>query len=157
MRCASHPDIETNLKCSKCGKSICPKCVVQTPVGARCQDCAKLRKLPTYNVSAGFYLRAAGAGLVMSVVCGVLWGAIGLFVFFMYLNLLLAPGFGYAIAEIIGFSVNRKRGPGLAVIAGIALVVSYLVSISVPWGFNFRLFDLLSVPLGIAVAVTRLR
>ena len=157
MRCASHPDIETNLKCSKCDKSICPKCMVQTPVDARCQDCAQLRRLPTYNVSAGFYLRAAGTGLVMSVVCGVLWGAIGFFIFFLYLNLLLAPGFGYVIAEVIGFSVNRKRGPGLAVIAGIALVVSYLVSILVPWGLNFRLFDLLAVPLGILVTVTRLR
>ncbi len=93
----------------------------------------------------------------MSVVCGVLWGAIGFFVFFLYLNLLLAPGFGYVIAEVIGFSVNRKRGFGLAVIAGIALVVSYLVSIMVPWGLNFRLFDLLAVPLGTLVTVTRLR
>ena len=76
---------------------------------------------------------------------------------FFYLNLLLAPGVGYAIGEVISLSVNRKRGKGLAVVAGIAMTISYLVSIICPWGFPFRLLDLLSLALGIFVAVTRLR
>ena len=156
MRCAYHPDVETNLRCGKCGKPICPKCMVQTPVGARCPDCAKLYKLPTYRVSTKYYLRAAGTGLGMAIVCGIAWGVVMRFMPF-YLNLLLAPGAGYAIGEVISRSVNRKRGTGLAVIAGSALVVSYLVSMFLPWGLRFGLFDLLALALGIFVAVTRLR
>ena len=76
---------------------------------------------------------------------------------FFYLNLLLAPGAGYAIGEVISLSVNRKRGTGLAVVAGIAVVISYLVGIFCPWGFGFRLLDLLALALGIFVAITRLR
>ena len=98
--------------------------MVQTPVGARCRDCARLYKLPTYNVSPKFYLRAVGAASGMAIVCGVTWWVIGTFLPFYLLNLLLAAGAGYAIGEVISLSVNRKRGTGLAVVAGIAMVLS---------------------------------
>ena len=161
MKCATHPEIETNLKCGKCGKPICPKCMVQTPVGARCPDCARLYKLPTYRVSAKHYLRAVGTALGMAIVCGVVWGLIGSFVPFFFLNLLLAAGAGYAIGEVVSLSVNRKRGTGLATIAGIAVAISYLVSLLLPWGLpfglSFHFLDLLALALGIYVAVSRLR
>ena len=89
---------------------------------------------------------------------------------FVNLNLLLAPGIGYAMGEVISLSVNRKRGAGLAAVGGIAVPISYLVSlwfislllgISFPWGLHFSLFnivlDLVAVALGIFVAITRLR
>ncbi len=161
MKCAYHPDVETNLRCGKCGKPICPKELVQTPVGARCPDCAKLSKLPTYRVSTAYYLRAAGTGLGMAIVCGIVWGLIGLIVPFFLLNLLIAAGVGYAIGEVVSLSVNRKRGIWLVVIAGVAVVISSLVSILPPWGLSFGLFniifDLIAVALGIFVAATRLR
>ena len=161
MKCATHPKVETNLRCGKCGKPICPKCMVQTPVGARCPDCAKLYKLPTYRVSFGYYLRAIGAALGMAIVCGVVWGIISGFVPFFFLNLLLAAGIGYAIGEVVSLSVNRKRGRGLAAVAGIALVISYLVSIfsfgRLPLSPFSIVFDLVALALGIFFAVNRLR
>lgn len=161
MKCAAHPDVETNLRCGKCGKPICPRCMVQTLVGARCPDCAKLYKLPTYRVSPRYYLRASGTALGMAVACGVVWMLVGGLVPFFYLNLLLAAGAGYAIGEVVSLSVNRKRGRGLATVAGIGVVISYLVSLSMPWGLPFGIFhillDLVAVALGIFVAVTRLR
>lgn len=166
MKCAAHLEVETNLRCGKCGKPICPRCLVQTPVGAKCPDCAKLYKLPTYRVSSRYYLRAVGAALGMAIVCGVVWGVVGLFVPFFYLNFILAAGVGYVTGEVIGLSVNRKRGKGLAAVAGLGVVISYLISILLPLLlplglFNFGLFhivlDLLAVALGVFVAVTRLR
>ena len=170
MRCATHPDMETNLRCGKCGKPICPKCMVQTPVGARCPDCAKLYRLPTFRVSTKHYLRAVGTGLGMAIVCGVIWRVLMSLVPFFYLNLLLAPGAGYAIGEVISLSVNRKRGTGLAVVGGVAVAISYVVSLwfagfllGIPfqWVFHFGLvniiINLLALALGVFVAVTRLR
>jgi len=157
MRCAIHPEIETNLSCARCGKPICPKCLVETPVGAKCQDCAGLSKLPTYHVSTKYYLRAVVTGLVIAIICGLAWGRIMGLVPFFYLNLLLAPGAGYVIGEVVSLSVNRKRGTGLAVVASIAMVISYLASIISPWGLGFRLLDLLALALGVFVAVSRLR
>jgi hypothetical protein len=161
MKCATHPEVETNLRCGKCGKPICPKCMVQTPVGARCPDCAKLYKLPTYRVSSVFYLKAAGTALGMAVVTGLVWSVIDNVVPFFYLNLILAGGAGYAIGEVVSLSVNRKSSRGLASIAGVAVVISYLVNIfsfGTPPFSPFRIiFDLVSIGLGIYVAVKRIR
>ena len=161
MKCAAHPGVETNLRCGKCGKPICPKCMVQTPVGARCPECARLYKLPTYRVSTVYYLRAVGTALGMALVTGVIWGVINQFIPFFYLNLLLGAGVGYAIGEVVSLAVNRKRGRGLAAVAGAGVVISYLVSIllffSLPFGLFPILLALASVAVGIFVAVTRLR
>ncbi len=161
MRCATHPEIETNLKCGKCDKPICPKCMVQTPVGARCPDCARLSKVPTYRVSTQHYLKAVGTGLGMAVVCGIVWGIIELIIPFFSFNLLLAPAAGYAIGEVIGLSANRKRGKGLATIAGIAVAISYFITFlfsgGLPFGLFGILYHLIALALGIYVAVTRLR
>jgi len=137
------------------------------PVGARCPECAKLYKLPTYRVTPVYYLRAVVAASAMSIACGLLWSFIGLFLPF-FLNFLLAAGIGYAIAQVVSRSVNRKRGTGLAVVAGAAVVVSYVVSYVVslvPFGRFFTLslnplyllIQLGALALGIWIAVRTLR
>ncbi|MFC1897079.1 hypothetical protein ACFLX8_00710 [Chloroflexota bacterium] len=163
MRCATHPNVETNLRCGKCDKPICPKCMVQTPVGARCPECARPHKLPTFRVSTQYYVRAMGTGLGMAVVCGIAWGVIEWIIPFLSLNLLLGPATGYAIGEIISRSVNRKRGTGLVIIAGMAVAISYFITFLFPGGFPFIPFNLLraalsliALALGVYVAVTRL-
>jgi hypothetical protein len=155
--CKRHPKVETGLSCGKCGDPICPRCMVQTPVGMRCPTCAGLSRLPTYRVSYLYYLRAAGAGLGMALICGLAWGIIQDFVPFIYLSFIIAGGIGYAMGEVIGLSVNRKRGTGLAVIGGAAVILSYAVASTIFWGWNFNLFDVVSVGIGVFVSVTRLR
>ncbi len=160
MKCAEHPDIETSLRCGKCNKPICPKCLVQTPVGDRCQDCAKLYQLPTYHVSTKYYLRATGASLGMAIISGAVWGTIIGLVPFFYLNLLLAPGAGYAIGEVVSLATNRKRGTGLAIVAGTGMMISYLTNIlllsGLPFGIFHIILDLLALGLGIFFAINRL-
>ncbi|MFQ5826147.1 MAG: B-box zinc finger protein, partial [Dehalococcoidia bacterium] len=126
-RCATHPEVETSLRCSKCGKPICPRCMVQTPVGARCRECAQVRRSPIYQVSLGYYLRAVVVALGMALATGILWSFIWRVLFFSLLNIILAAGVGYGIGEVIGLSVNRKRGRGLQLIAGVAVFLSYVV------------------------------
>lgn len=169
MKCTYHPDVETNLRCGKCGKPICPKCMVETPVGARCPDCAGTHKLPTYRVSTKYYLLAAGIALSMALVCGAAWGAIERVTPFFSLNLLLAPAAGLAIGEVVSLSVNRKRGTALAIVGAVAVAISYIVSlltISLLADISFHgampsspfniLYHLIALGLGIFVAVTRL-
>lgn len=38
MYCYRHPDRETGVSCSECGRGICPDCMVFAPVGIRCPD-----------------------------------------------------------------------------------------------------------------------
>jgi len=157
VQCKRHPEIETNLTCGKCGDPICPRCLVHTPVGARCPSCARLTRLPTFAVSGRYYLRAIGAGLGVALGTGLIWGFIQWYFRFFYLSLLLGGATGYAIGEMISLAVNRKRGTGLQIIASLAVVVSYLISLLSFWQPGFNLFDILAVAAGIFVAITRLR
>src|SRR5262249_35543402 len=36
--CYRHPNRETAVSCSECGRPICPDCMVFAPVGIRCPD-----------------------------------------------------------------------------------------------------------------------
>jgi hypothetical protein len=160
MRCARHPDIETDLRCGKCEQPICPKCVVQTPVGARCPKCAALKKLPVFEISTIFYIRAIAAGLATAAVLGAIWHFIPLGGFFLFF---IALVIGYVVGEGISLAVNRKRGPGLQIIAGISVVVSYVIRSLIEASdlglFNafVTVYGLVALGIGIIVAVGLLR
>jgi hypothetical protein len=153
--CKRHPKIETNLACGKCGDPICPKCMVETPVGARCPKCARLSRVPTYQLSGKYYLRAAGAGLGASILGGIVWGFVAVFLGFF--TLLLSAAIGYGIGELISLSVNRKSGTGLAIIGAIAVVISYIIGTFIQGAPLFSLIRLIALAIGVFVSVARLR
>ncbi len=41
--CYRHPNRETAVSCSSCGRPICPECMTPTPVGMRCPECSNQR------------------------------------------------------------------------------------------------------------------
>jgi membrane associated rhomboid family serine protease len=41
--CYRHPNRETGVSCSNCGRPICPDCMTATPVGMRCPECSRQR------------------------------------------------------------------------------------------------------------------
>jgi membrane associated rhomboid family serine protease len=54
--CYRHPNRETGVSCSNCGRPICPDCMTPTPVGMRCPECARERTRVTRGaVGAGRY------------------------------------------------------------------------------------------------------
>jgi membrane associated rhomboid family serine protease len=55
-RCYRHPERETGVSCSNCGKPICYECMTPAPVGFRCPDCMAEQR--------GGGLRAAPGGRV---------------------------------------------------------------------------------------------
>jgi len=167
MRCAAHGDVETNLACGKCGTPICPKCLVVTPVGARCRKCANVRRLPTYSITPVQYLKAVAAGLLVAVAVGIGWAwlrwEVGVLGWSLTLGLILGAAVAYAIAEIVSRAVNQKRGRPLQVIACTCFVLCYIVSWvglsedTLTFFLHFSLIDILIVILGIVVAAGRLR
>jgi hypothetical protein len=119
--------VETYLRCGRCDTPICPRCLIQTPVGARCRACARLRRLPIYDVGPRFLLRGGLAALGGALVGGVLvqlllglLGRVGLF------GLLLGGAlYGYALSELVGLATNRKRGASLGWLTVGAMVLGY--------------------------------
>jgi membrane associated rhomboid family serine protease len=51
--CYRHPDRETRVSCSSCGRPICPECMTPTPVGMRCPECASQRTRVVRGVAQG--------------------------------------------------------------------------------------------------------
>jgi membrane associated rhomboid family serine protease len=41
LYCYRHPDEETRIKCTRCGRPICPSCMVPAPVGHHCPECVR--------------------------------------------------------------------------------------------------------------------
>lgn len=59
--CYRHPNRETGVACSSCGRPICPDCMTPTPVGMRCPECARDRtKVRTAAAVRNRALRGTG-------------------------------------------------------------------------------------------------
>jgi hypothetical protein len=105
MYCVDHPNVETYLRCSKCGRPICAKCAVLTPVGYRCKDCVRDQQRVFY---AGFrpiyYLVAAAVALPLALVAGWLIPSLG------WYAVILGPLAGIGIAEVVRWAIGRRRG-----------------------------------------------
>ncbi len=79
--CLRHPDILSNLRCGRCDALICPQCMVQSPVGARCPDCANIGQAPIFRATSGelaatiaLSIGAAGIfGVAYALIIWVLW------------------------------------------------------------------------------------
>ena len=100
--CDTHPNVETGLACGRCERFICPRCMIQTPVGSRCGDCAQVRKSPVFDVTAKQYVIASAAAVGLGGVLGVAWAVLlneigGIF----FLPGLLAAAVGYLVGEAV--------------------------------------------------------
>jgi membrane associated rhomboid family serine protease len=61
--CYRHPDRETGLSCSECGRPICADCATFAPVGIRCPDHAGARRGPATRLKPRPVHRAPGLAL----------------------------------------------------------------------------------------------
>ena len=131
--CARHPNVETYLRCGRCDTPICPRCLIQTPVGARCRECANVTRLPTFNVTPVFFARGLGAAMAAGAVVGGIWAGLkGPFGFGFLFAILLGLAAGWAVSEAVSLATNRKRGLALQACAvagvGLAFLIQELLS-----------------------------
>jgi membrane associated rhomboid family serine protease len=72
MTCYRHPDRETRVSCSECGRGICPDCMVFAPVGIRCPDHAGVAQ-GARRVTRGVRRAAyeGGGALVTKILIGI--------------------------------------------------------------------------------------
>ncbi len=82
--CYRHPAVATGVHCTRCGRPICPECMIAAPVGHQCPACvaearSEYRKGPGRRVAVAnakatsvtsVLLALMGAGYVLEVVSG---------------------------------------------------------------------------------------
>lgn len=106
LHCVNHPNVETYLRCNKCGQPICTKCAVRTPVGYRCRNCVSAQQRVFYaDFRPVHYLVAAAVALPLSLVAGWLIPGLG----WLYAGV-FGPLAGVLIAEAARWAIQRRRG-----------------------------------------------
>lgn len=130
--CANHPTVETLLRCNKCGKPICLKCAVQTPVGYRCRECVRQQQDVYFNAAEWDNLIALGVGFLVTLLATPLASAIfAIFGRILFLGIIVAlfvgASAGGLLAQIIRRAVGRRRGRALPYFALGGIILGFLL------------------------------
>jgi len=156
--CARHPQVVTYLRCSRCNTPICPRCLVQTPVGARCRECGNVSRLPTFNVTPVYFARASAAALISGLAVGWFWELITpRFGFGIFFAVFIGLGVGWIISEAVSLATNRKLGLGLQLVAVTGVVIAFLFQQLLSPGNVIDLGSLIAAGVGAFFAASRLR
>ncbi len=145
LYCENHPDRETALRCNRCNKLICPECAVSTPTGYRCRECVRGQQ-KVFDTSEWYdYPAAVVIGGFLSFLGSLIIARLS----FWFLSILLAPGAGVLIAEIVRAVIRRRRGRRLYMASAAAVVIGSLPILllgllgAVLGGGGFSLFSFL--------------
>lgn len=131
LYCTNHPQTPTALRCNRCGKPICSRCIVRTPVGYRCRECVRGQQ-QTFESAVWFdYVIAAVIALPLSAIAGALVTTLSFY------SIFLAPVVGGLIAEVVRWAVRRRRGRYLPHTAAVAFALGGLGLALLPLGLAF--------------------
>ncbi len=122
LYCTVHPDVETTLRCNRCGRPMCTRCAVRTPVGYRCKECVRAQQDRFFDAQMRDYLIAAAASLVLSFVAAGIVALLGWFYFAFFLS----PAAGALIGAVVWRLTGRRRGRYTALVVGGAVALGAL-------------------------------
>ena len=121
--CARHRNVETHLRCGKCETPICPKCLVHSPVGARCPKCAAPPRSLRRGGGPLTYVLAVLVGLGVAMVGGVVLALLQLGALIIVPMILM----GFLVGEAVGAVARRSYGQSLAIVAFLCAVIGPLL------------------------------
>lgn len=121
-KCSYHPNVDTEMTCNECGKPICPKEMVSTPVGYKCPDCARPARSQYRYVKPKQLAFAILAGLGAALAGGFVLWLIG-FRFF-----LISILYGSLVGEAVRRGAGGHRGPTMVAVGIGSVIVGGLVT-----------------------------
>ena len=126
-RCANHPNVETLVSCSNCGKPICPDCMVHAPVGVKCRECARMPRSALVRLKPAKAARAIAASVGAAIALGIALAALN-GTGFGFFGFIIAFGVGVVMAEIVTRTSGYYRGRESGVIAAGASLLAYVIA-----------------------------
>lgn len=139
LRCINHPNVETYLRCARCGAPICSRCAVPIEVGYICPACRNRQQRVFYaEFRPVYYGVAVTVALPLAFLAGWIIPASG------WLALILGPLAGTGIAEAGRWAIRRRRGRYTWLVVAACILVGGL-----PWMLT-ALLPVLDAPLAAA-------
>ena len=170
--CLRHPDTASNLGCSRCGDLICPQCMVQSPVGARCPDCANIGQAPIFRSTPTEFastivlslVAAIGFGVAYAVVVWVLWVLPLGFMIGNVAALFIIALSGAPVGDFVRRVGKNKLDARLRIVAAVTMLLIWMVGFTVGsemlgvWnGVFLNIVAYIGLGVGIYVAMNRVR
>jgi len=121
--CAVHTDIETALRCNRCGRYMCPRCAVRTEVGYRCRECVYAHQGKFYKATLCQQIVAVAVVFALSLVAGFIVPRL-----FLLGALFLSLPAGAAIGELAWRAALRQRGRYVPQLAVVAVLLAALIA-----------------------------
>ena len=130
--CESHPTVETWMRCNKCNRHICLKCAVQTPVGYRCKPCVRVQQNVYFNAKDQDNLIAFAVSCLIALIVTPVVGIIGnsLYFYGFYVAFIAGPGAGMLLAEVIRWTVGRRRSRALRYVVAGGITLGVLMGVA---------------------------
>jgi hypothetical protein len=138
--CTNHATRRTNLRCNRCGRPMCTRCVRLTPVGYRCKDCIREQQDVYYNATVLHYVLGAIIALPLGAVGGFLSNALGFWIIF------IAAGAGTLMGRIVFRLIGRRRGRWLPHLVAAMLVVGALSGMLIQLGVSVAVWLTQGIP-----------
>lgn len=152
MYCYRHPKRETRVSCATCDRPICTECMVQTDVGIKCPDDARLPRgaragaMKTGQIAKSFLAGLAVAVAGFFVVLAILQIPVGRFI--------LSGLAGYLAGRFVYRAGGRNGGPLAMAISGVSVAIAFAPYIVPPaLAGNFPVFLLLPALIAVGFAV----
>jgi hypothetical protein len=129
--CAFHPGVETELRCTECERYICPKDMVETPVGYKCPVCAKPAPGQHVVLKPQQLVRA----IIVGGLVGVLGGIVMAFMSFGFFGFILGFVWGSTTAEATRRASGGHRQWTVGVVTLVAIALGALVAMGITGRF----------------------
>jgi hypothetical protein len=153
MRCYRHPDRETRVSCATCGRPICTECMIQTEVGIKCPEDARLPR----GARAGVMKRDQ---IAKSFLAGVAVAVLGALVVYFVLpqigfgRVILSALAGWGAGIFVHRAGGRNGGPLAMAISGVAVGLAFVPSLALTVSNgNFPIYLLIPALVAVGFAV----
>ncbi len=125
LYCYVHPNRPTTLRCNRCERPICADDAVLTPTGYRCRECIRSQQKVFdtalwYDYITAFFVAGVGSAVASGLVYLISGFFFGLGV------LLLAPGAGAVIGNLVLRLIGHRRSHPLFLTAAAGIVAGAL-------------------------------
>jgi hypothetical protein len=125
--CATHPNVETTLRCRRCEKYICTKCAVRTPTGYICKECSRAQQKVFDSAQNQDYLIGFFTAAILSGIASGLISLAGILGYFGFLIVsVAAPSAGAIISNLVRQFTGRRRSSALFRVVIIGIVIGGL-------------------------------